>query len=91
MLLTNGGPICLTMGKGEARTRMRSMNPSQLKAFYNAIDVFMNLRIKPQRLHLTFMKVRMSGTLVMASRFSSIKGAIVVDDEFGDFPNLNGI
>ncbi|GLT86262.1 hypothetical protein SLE2022_044100 [Rubroshorea leprosula] len=91
MLLTSGRPIWLIKGKGKAKTRMGSLNPFQLKAFYNVINVFMNSTLKPQGLHLTLIEARTSGTLVIASRFSNIKGTIVIDDEFGDFPNLNGI
>ncbi|KAL6129747.1 hypothetical protein ACLB2K_073096 [Fragaria x ananassa] len=59
------------------------MSPSKLQAFYNAIDVFVNPTLRPQGLDLTLMEVMMSGKPVMASRFRSIKGSIVVDDEFG--------
>ncbi|GLU05258.1 hypothetical protein SLE2022_223690 [Rubroshorea leprosula] len=70
-----------------------SMNPSQLKAFYNAIDVFVNPTLRPQGLDLTLMEAMMSGTPVMASRFPSIKGTIVVDDEFGFMfaPNVESL
>ncbi|XP_062072955.1 uncharacterized protein LOC133777404 [Humulus lupulus] len=60
-----------------------SMNPSELGAFYNAIDIFVNPTLRPQGLDLTLMESMMSGKPVMASRFPSIKGSIVVDDEFG--------
>ncbi|KAL6193615.1 hypothetical protein ACLB2K_034699 [Fragaria x ananassa] len=59
------------------------MSPSKLQAFYNAIDVFVNPTLRPQGLDLTLMEAMMSGKPVMASRFRSIKGSIVVDDEFG--------
>ncbi|KAL6134540.1 hypothetical protein ACLB2K_066771 [Fragaria x ananassa] len=59
------------------------MSPSKLQAFYNAIDVFVNPTLRPQGLDLTLMEVMMSGKPVMASRFRSIKGRIVVNDEFG--------
>ncbi|PIN14162.1 Phosphatidylinositol N-acetylglucosaminyltransferase [Handroanthus impetiginosus] len=60
-----------------------SMSPSQLRGFYNAIDIFVNPTLRPQGLDLTLMEAMMSGKPVMASRFPSIKGTIVVDDEFG--------
>ncbi|KAK4752275.1 hypothetical protein SAY87_021073 [Trapa incisa] len=60
-----------------------SMNPSQLRAFYNSIDVFLNPTLRPQGLDLTLMEAMMSGKPVMASRFPSIKGTVVVDEEFG--------
>ncbi|KAL6179783.1 hypothetical protein ACLB2K_046454 [Fragaria x ananassa] len=59
------------------------MSPSKLQAFYNAIDVFVNPTLRPQGLDLTLMEAMMSGKPVMASRFRSIKGRIVFDDEFG--------
>lgn len=78
------GPRVLVLG---------SMNPSQLKAFYNAIDLFVNPTLRPQGLDLTLMEAMMSGTPVMASRFPSIKGTIVVDDEFGFMfaPNVESL
>lgn len=60
-----------------------SMSPSALRAFYNSIDIFVNPTLRPQGLDLTLMEAMMSGKPVMASRFPSIKGTIVVDDEFG--------
>ncbi|KAJ6703814.1 GLYCOSYLTRANSFERASE [Salix viminalis] len=60
-----------------------SMSPSELKAFYNSIDIFVNPTLRPQGLDLTLMEAMMSGKPVMASRFPSIKGTIVVEDEFG--------
>ncbi|CAI9094899.1 OLC1v1030729C1 [Oldenlandia corymbosa var. corymbosa] len=60
-----------------------SMDPSELRAFYNSIDIFVNPTLRPQGLDLTLMEAMMSGKPVMASRFPSIKGTIVVNDEFG--------
>ncbi|PKI44044.1 hypothetical protein CRG98_035574 [Punica granatum] len=60
-----------------------SMSPSQLRAFYNSIDIFLNPTLRPQGLDLTLMEAMMSGKPVMASRFPSIKGTVVVDAEFG--------
>ncbi|KAL8138829.1 hypothetical protein V2J09_004830 [Rumex salicifolius] len=68
------GPQVLVLG---------SMSPSELGAFYNAIDVFVNPTMRPQGLDLTLMEAMMSGKPVMASRFPSIKGTIVVEEEFG--------
>ncbi|CAN0840633.1 Uncharacterized glycosyltransferase MJ1607 [Linum grandiflorum] len=70
-----------------------SMAPSELKAFYNSIDVFVNPTLRPQGLDLTLMEAMMSGTPVMASRFASIKGTIIVDDEFGFMfsPNVESL
>lgn len=60
-----------------------SMNPSELRSFYNSIDVFVNPTLRPQGLDLTLMEAMMSGKPVMASRFPSIRGTILVDNEFG--------
>ncbi|KAK8598846.1 hypothetical protein V6N13_076792 [Hibiscus sabdariffa] len=70
-----------------------SMSPSDLKAFYNAIDIFVNPTLRPQGLDLTLMEAMMSGKAVIASRFPSIKGSIVVNDEFGFMfsPNVESL
>lgn len=70
-----------------------SMNPSQLRAFYNSIDVFVNPTLRPQGLDLTLMEAMMSGKAIMASRFPSIKGSVVVKDEFGYMfsPNVESL
>ncbi|KAK0589653.1 hypothetical protein LWI29_016791 [Acer saccharum] len=78
------GPQVLVLG---------SMNPFQLRGFYNAIDIFVNPTLRPQGLDLTLMEAMMGGKPVMASRFPSIKGSIVVDDEFGFMfsPNVESL
>ncbi|KAL3619089.1 hypothetical protein CASFOL_036659 [Castilleja foliolosa] len=70
-----------------------SMSPIELRGFYNAIDIFVNPTLRPQGLDLTLMESMMSGKPVMASRFPSIKGTIVVDDEFGFMfsPNVESL
>ncbi|KAK7309472.1 hypothetical protein RJT34_06226 [Clitoria ternatea] len=70
-----------------------SMSPSLLNAFYNAIDIFVNPTLRPQGLDLTLMEAMMSGKPLLASRFPSIKGSIVVDDEFGFMfsPNVESL
>ncbi|MED6142946.1 hypothetical protein PIB30_002233 [Stylosanthes scabra] len=70
-----------------------SMDPSMLGAFYNAIDIFVNPTLRPQGLDLTLMEAMMSGKPLLASRFPSIKGTIVVDDEFGFMfsPNVESL
>ncbi|KAL5726641.1 hypothetical protein ACHQM5_009667 [Ranunculus cassubicifolius] len=60
-----------------------SMKPSELKGFYNAIDIFVNPTMRPQGLDLTLMEAMMSGKPLLTSRFPSIKGSVVVNDEFG--------
>lgn len=70
-----------------------SMNPSELRSFYNSIDVFVNPTLRPQGLDLTLMEAMMSGKAVMASRFPSIRGTILVDKEFGFMfaPNVDSL
>ncbi|CAN4128308.1 unnamed protein product [Withania somnifera] len=70
-----------------------SMSPSELKAFYNSIDIFVNPTLRPQGLDLTLMEAMMSGKPIMASRFPSIKGTIIVDDEYGFMftPNVESL
>lgn len=57
--------------------------PAKLKAFYNSLDVFVDPTLRPQGLDLTLMEAMQCGKPVLATRFPSIKGSIVVDDEFG--------
>lgn len=60
-----------------------ALQPSRLKAFYNSIDIFVNPTLRPQGLDLTLMEAMQCGKPIMATRFPSIKGTIVVDREFG--------
>ncbi|XP_078439065.1 UDP-Glycosyltransferase superfamily protein [Wolffia australiana] len=57
--------------------------PGKLKAFYNALDVFVNPTLRPQGLDLTLMEAMQCGKPIMATRLPSIKGTLVVQDEFG--------
>ncbi|KAK9095686.1 hypothetical protein Scep_027155 [Stephania cephalantha] len=70
-----------------------SLHPSELKGFYNAIDVFVNPTLRPQGLDLTLMEAMMCGKPVLASRFPSIKGSVVVSDELGFMfsPNVESL
>ncbi|KMZ69079.1 Glycosyltransferase, family GT4 [Zostera marina] len=70
-----------------------ALPPSRLKAFYNGIDVFLNPTLRPQGLDLTLMEAMQCGTPVAATRFPSIKGSVVVDDEFGHMfaPNVDSL
>ncbi|KAL2490082.1 UDP-Glycosyltransferase superfamily protein [Forsythia ovata] len=70
-----------------------SISSSELQAFYNAIDVFVNPTLRPQGLDLTLMEAMMSGKPVMASRFPSIKGTILVNHELGFMfsPNVESL
>lgn len=70
-----------------------SMNPTELRSFYNSIDIFVNPTLRPQGLDLTLMEAMMSGKPVMASKFPSIRGTILVDKEFGFMfaPNVDSL
>ncbi|XP_073006637.1 uncharacterized protein [Typha latifolia] len=57
--------------------------PTKLKAFYNSLDVFVDPTLRPQGLDLTLMEAMQCGKPVVATRFPSIKGSIVVEEEFG--------
>ncbi|XP_065002185.1 uncharacterized protein LOC135635194 [Musa acuminata AAA Group] len=57
--------------------------PSMLKAFYNSLDVFLNPTLRPQELDLTSMEAMQCGKPVATTRFPSIKGTILVDEELG--------
>ncbi|KAG0454737.1 hypothetical protein HPP92_023686 [Vanilla planifolia] len=60
-----------------------ALPPAKLRAFYNSIDVFVNPTLRPQGLDLTLMEAMQCGTAVMATRFPSIKGSVVVREELG--------
>lgn len=99
----HGGVYLIVAGAGPWMQRYKemgrqvivlgSMNPSELRGFYNAIDIFVNPTLRPQGLDLTLMEAMMSGKPVLASRFPSIKGTIVVNDEFGFMfsPNVESL
>ncbi|KAJ0971761.1 hypothetical protein J5N97_019720 [Dioscorea zingiberensis] len=70
-----------------------ALPPTKLKAFYNSVDLFVNPTLRPQGLDLTLMEAMECGTAVAATRFPSIKGSIVVDDEYGYMfsPNVESL
>ncbi|KAK6934831.1 Glycosyltransferase subfamily 4-like, N-terminal domain [Dillenia turbinata] len=103
-LIKNHPDVYLVVaGSGPAGQRYRdlgprvivvgSLNRSELRGFYNSLDIFVNPTLRPQGLDLTLMEAMLSGTPVMASRFPSIKGSIMVDDEFGYMfaPNVESL
>ncbi|KAF6169440.1 hypothetical protein GIB67_021443 [Kingdonia uniflora] len=93
LLIKHSGIYLIVAGSGPWEQRYRdlgprvivlgSMGPSELKGFYNSIDIFVNPTLRPQGLDLTLMEAMMSGKPVLASRFPSIKGSVVVNDELG--------
>ncbi|KAK1275492.1 hypothetical protein QJS04_geneDACA011024 [Acorus gramineus] len=60
-----------------------ALPPSKLKGFYNALDVFVNPTLRPQGLDLTLMEAMRCGKPVMATKFPSIRGSVIVEAEFG--------
>jgi glycosyltransferase involved in cell wall biosynthesis len=52
-----------------------------------------NPTLRPQGLDLTLMEAMMSGKPLLASRFPSIKGTLLVDDEYGFMfsPNVESL
>ncbi|MCL7021449.1 hypothetical protein MKW94_010652 [Papaver nudicaule] len=56
---------------------------SQLAVFYNAIDVFVNPTLRAQGLDHTLLEATLSGKPVMATRFASITGSVIVGPEMG--------
>ncbi|KAM3331376.1 hypothetical protein ACQJBY_027408 [Aegilops geniculata] len=93
----------LVAGKGPWESRYMDLGrnakvlgavpPGKLRAFYNALDVFVDPTLRPQGLDLTLMEAMQCGKPVVATRFPSIKGSIVVDEEFGHMfaPNVESL
>ncbi|RZC76001.1 hypothetical protein C5167_000171 [Papaver somniferum] len=59
------------------------LKQSELASFYNAIDVFVNPTLRAQGLDHTLLEATMSGKPVMATRFASITGSVIVGPEMG--------
>ncbi|RWR89246.1 putative glycosyltransferase [Cinnamomum micranthum f. kanehirae] len=70
-----------------------AISPAQLRSFYTSLDIFVNPTLRPQGLDLTLMEAMQCGKPILATRFPSIKGSIVVDDEFGHMfaPNIESL
>ncbi|KAI4312944.1 hypothetical protein MLD38_037728 [Melastoma candidum] len=68
-------------------------NATQLGEFYSGIDVFVNPTLRPQGLDLTFMEAMMSGNPVLAPRYPSITGTLLVEEYFGFLfePNVDSL
>jgi len=103
LVLRHPNVYLLIAGKGPWENRyldlgrnakvLGAVPPAKLKAFYNALDVFVDPTLRPQGLDLTLMEAMQCGKLVVATRFPSIKGSIVVDGEFGHMfaPNAESL
>ncbi|KAI3992281.1 hypothetical protein MKX01_030002 [Papaver californicum] len=59
------------------------LKQSELAIFYNAIDVFINPTLRAQGLDHTLLEATLSGKPVMATRFASITGSVIVGPEMG--------
>jgi glycosyltransferase involved in cell wall biosynthesis len=81
------------MDLGRNAKVLGAVPPGKLKAFYNALDVFVDPTLRPQGLDLTLMEAMQCGKPVVATRFPSIKGSIVVDEGFGYMfaPNVESL
>ncbi|KAG8056009.1 hypothetical protein GUJ93_ZPchr0001g30043 [Zizania palustris] len=103
LVLRHPNVYLLVAGKGPWESRYMDLGrnakvlgavpPEKLNAFYNALDVFVDPTLRPQGLDLTLMEAMQCGKPVLATRFPSIKGSIVVDDEFGYMfaPNVESL
>ncbi|KAI3792902.1 hypothetical protein L2E82_06795 [Cichorium intybus] len=70
-----------------------SMNRTELRGFYNGIDIFVNPTLRLHGFDQVPLEAMMGGKPVMASRFPSIKGTLLVDEEFGFMfsPNVESL
>ncbi|GAB4854469.1 hypothetical protein Ancab_023053 [Ancistrocladus abbreviatus] len=95
-LITKGNPdvYLLVAGTGPWGKRYKelglqsvkvlgALEPSELSAFYNALDVFINPTLRPQGLDLTLIEAMHCGKPVVAPNYPSISGTVLVDKEFG--------
>ncbi|XP_077210241.1 uncharacterized protein LOC143845714 [Tasmannia lanceolata] len=103
LLSQHPGVYLIVAGAGPWENRYRELGPrvvalgalppNKLRAFYNSLDIFVNPTLRPQGLDLTLMEAMQCGKPILATRFPSIKGSIVVDDEFGYMfsPNVESL
>ncbi|XP_010256753.1 PREDICTED: uncharacterized protein LOC104597062 [Nelumbo nucifera] len=59
------------------------LEQAQLARFYNALDIFVNPTLRAQGLDHTLLEAMLSGKPVMATRFASITGSVIVGSEVG--------
>ncbi|XP_077229126.1 uncharacterized protein LOC143862020 [Tasmannia lanceolata] len=103
LLSQHPGVYLIVAGAGPWEKRYRELGPrvvalgalppTRLRAFYNSLDIFVNPTLRPQGLDLTLMEAMQCGKPILATRFPSIKGSIVVNDEFGYMfsPNVESL
>ncbi|KAF8397403.1 hypothetical protein HHK36_016317 [Tetracentron sinense] len=83
----------LVAGDGPWSGRYRDLGPNvlvlgpleqaQVARFYNALDIFVNPTLRAQGLDHTLLEAMLSGKPVMATRFASIMGSVIVGSEMG--------
>ncbi|KAK1426812.1 hypothetical protein QVD17_15492 [Tagetes erecta] len=59
------------------------LQTSQLANFYNAIDIFVNPTLRAQGLDHTLLEAVLSGKPLMATKFASITGSVIIGREYG--------
>lgn len=59
------------------------LEQTQLASFYDALDIFINPTLRAQGLDHTLLEAMLSGKPVMATRFASITGSVIIGPEMG--------
>lgn len=59
------------------------LEQAQVAMFYNGIDIFVNPTLRAQGLDHTLLEAMVSGKPVLATRFASITGSVIVGPEMG--------
>ncbi|KAM7256198.1 hypothetical protein ACFE04_011939 [Oxalis oulophora] len=87
------GVVVLIAGDGPWAARYRELGQNVvvlgpldqdlLARFYDAIDIFLNPTLRAQGLDHTLLEAMLSGKPVMATRFASITGSVIVGSELG--------
>ncbi|KAB1225929.1 D-inositol 3-phosphate glycosyltransferase 1 [Morella rubra] len=85
--------VVLVAGDGPWAARYRNLggnvrvlgplDQTQLKMFYNAIDIFVNPTLRAQGLDHTLLEATLSGKPLMATRLASITGSVIVGTKIG--------
>ncbi|XP_020105455.1 uncharacterized protein LOC109722021 [Ananas comosus] len=84
LLVAGSGPWAQRYAElGRNAVVVGAVEAGRLRGFYNAVDVFVDPTLRPQGLDLTLMEAMQCGRAVAATRLPSVKGSVVVDDEFG--------
>ncbi|KAB1221509.1 hypothetical protein CJ030_MR2G027148 [Morella rubra] len=85
--------VVLVAGDGPWAARYRNLgenvrvlgplDQTQLKMFYNAIDIFVNPTLRAQGLDITLLEASLSRKPLMTTRLASITGSVIVSSEIG--------